>query len=166
MKKFLKLTFICFGSLVILLFLIRLILPIQLDDVSSGIYCESELLERSDVYFVIPAYQGIPISDDINWCEKILSYNKTLAMHGVRHTYEEFGGDISEEDLTYGMDIFKKCFGYLPERFKPPQMKINQENTDLVGERLKLVGPFNQLFHKTYHCEDTGVMPNWLVRII
>ena len=26
----------------------------------------------------------------------------------------------------------------------------------------KLDTAFNQLFHKTYHCNDTGLLPNWI----
>jgi len=119
--------------LIFLLFLIRIILPSQIDDVSPGIPCEKNLMKKVDVLYVIPKFKGIPISENKTWCDYILSLNKKLEMHGITHKYNEFDSKISPKDLDEGMEIFKKCFGYEPERFKPPQLAISAENKKMVN---------------------------------
>ena len=176
---------VVFIGLVIGLFLTRLILPSQLDDVSPKIPCEENLMEWADVYYVIPKFENVSISENREWCgeilerkmatrgipselrtsNEVLSLSGKLAMHGIYHEYEEFRGKISLENLEEGMGIFKECFGFEPERFKPPQISISSRNKKLVRERMELDLFWNQLFHKVYHCGDTGIFPNWVVRV-
>lgn len=148
--------------MVFVLFLIRLVLPSQIDDVSSGIFCEEELMERADVYFVIPKFEGVVINDE--WCEEILNRKKELAMHGVYHSYEEFGVFRNEEYFGEGVEIFEECFGFVPTRFKPGQLKFTKEN-DWIRNEVEVDLFWNHLFHKVYHCGDSGIFPNWAVRI-
>jgi len=124
-------------ALIFILFFVRLVLPSQIDDVSPGIFCDEKLLEKADIFFVIPKFGNVSIADNSEWCEYILSFEKELGLHGVYHTYEEFNGDI---DLQLGIDIFEECFGFEPERFKPPQVKISDENQILVENEMKLDG--------------------------
>jgi hypothetical protein len=138
----------------------------QIDDVSSGIGCERELLDKSDVLFVIPKYKNVSISENKSWCEYILSLNKTLAMHGVYHTYKEFNIDRDEEYLNEGREIFYACFGFYPTEFKAPQLSINNNNKKLISSKMRFIGYFNQLFHKAYHCEDTGQLSNRFMDIV
>jgi len=150
--------------LIILLFLIRLTLPRELDDVSPSIKCSEKLIEKSDVLWIIPKFNNKSILEKPGWCEKISNYNKELGLHGVYHTYQEFLTDKNQEYLQEGIDIFKECFGFKPTRFKPPQLEINNKNKELISEKnMNLKLKYNQLFHKVYHCKDTGVFKNsWI----
>jgi len=55
-------------------------------------------------------------------------------LHGVYHTYKEFETDKDQDYLQEGIDEFKTCFGYEPEIFKPPQLKISKANKKLIKE--------------------------------
>ncbi|MFC1682072.1 DUF2334 domain-containing protein [Nanoarchaeota archaeon] len=151
-------------SLILIIFLTRLILPKEIDDVSPRILCEKEYLEKVDVLWVIPNFNENPISENKKWCKNILGLNKTLGMHGVYHTYNEFDESISQEYLQEGIDIFEGCFGFKPELFKPPQLVISKENKVLVRKNnIKVKSWFNQITHKVYHCEDSGIFSNRFV---
>ncbi|MCK5449386.1 hypothetical protein KAI32_00815 [Candidatus Pacearchaeota archaeon] len=153
---------IVLAGIIICVFFVRLILPIQLDDVSPGIFCEEELLDLVDVYYVIPKFGNVSI--DKNWCDEILKRNKELRLHGVYHSFEEFGKVRDEEYLNEGIEIFEACFGFEPERFKPPQIAWTKEN-DWMKNEMRIDLGWNEVFHKVYHCGDTGVIPNWVVRV-
>ena len=151
-------------SLIIILFLTRLILPTQIDDISPEISCEQEYLEKADVLWVIPKYNHEPISENLEWCKQILSMNKTLGLHGITHTYNEFGSEISQEQLNEAINIFQECFNQTPTMFKPPQLNITNDNKELIKQNnMKLKLDFNQLTHKVYHCNDTGMFRNWMI---
>jgi len=135
------------------LFLIRTLSPKEIDDVTPAFFCAEELLKKSDILFVIPKFNNISISENPKWCEYILSLNKTLGLHGVYHTYREFEIDRSQEYLQEGIDEFKACFGYKPEIFKPPQLKISKANRKLIKENnMSLKTIPNKIIHKIYHC--------------
>ena len=153
---------IMFIGLILVLFFVRLILPSQIDDVSPEIFCEEKLLDWADVYYVIPKFENISI--DREWCDEILSRDKKLAMHGVYHSFEEFGEVRDSEYLNDGYNFFEECFGFEPEKFKPPQLAWTNKN-DWIRDRMKVDLIWNQIFHKVYHCGDTGIFPNWVVRI-
>jgi hypothetical protein len=147
----------------IILFLIRFFSKRELDDVSPRIPCDQELLKKSDVLYVIPAFDNIPISDNQTWCSSILSLNKTLALHGVYHNYQEFLKDRNQEYLDKGIEIFEKCFDKRPESFKPPQLKITENNKNIIKKNFRLKLRINQIFHKVYHCNDSGLFSNDLI---
>ncbi|MFA5259542.1 MAG: DUF2334 domain-containing protein [Candidatus Pacearchaeota archaeon] len=150
--------------LLIILFLTRLSLPRQIDDVSPNIPCDKAYLEKSDVLYVIPSFEKSNISDNNSWCNEILYLNKTLALHGYHHNYHEFLEDNNNNYLKDSISVFEKCFNKTPERFKPPQLSISNVNQKLVKiENLKLDLRFNQITHKVYHCNDSGDFPNWLI---
>ena len=127
-----------------------------------GIECPSELLEKADVLYVVPKFDGVGISGDEEWCEKILSLDKELALHGVTHKYLEFGEVRAGEYVNLGVNEFEECFGFTPTRFKPPHIKWSSEN-DWMKEDFEVDVFFNQVFHKVYHCDDTGVFSNRFV---
>ncbi|PIN88541.1 hypothetical protein COU61_04460 [Candidatus Pacearchaeota archaeon CG10_big_fil_rev_8_21_14_0_10_35_13] len=162
-------TLILLIVLIIILGIIRIINSKQLDDLSPGINCDEELIRESDVLFVIPEYLGKKISDDKEWCNKILSYNKTLALHGTTHESEEYLSDnetLIKEKINEGIIIFEECFNQTPKIFKAPQMKINKKNSKIVNEEgLKLFGLINQITHRAYHCNNTGIFSNKLIDI-
>lgn len=160
--------------LVFSLFFIRLISPREIDDISPEIPCSQKYLEKSDILWVIPKYDNKPISANKEWCEYILSLNKTLGLHGVYHEFEEFNTNVPQiaeyggkEYLQQGINIFEECFGFKPEMFKPPQLKISDNNKILIEENnMKLKTRLNQLTHKVYHCDDSGMFKNWVVDLI
>jgi len=148
------------------LFIVRLVLPSELDDVTPGIQCDASLIDKSDVLWVIPLYKNDSILNHQDWCDSLLAKNKTLGMHGVYHTFNEFFEKRNSEYVLRGIDAFEKCFGKKPEMFKAPQLALSSENRKMIESmRMKVKGKWNQLFRKVYHCSDTGVMPNWFIRI-
>jgi len=162
--------------MLVCLFFVRLVLPSQVDDVSPGIFCSEDVLNWADVYYVIPKFDGVPV--DREWCEEIKKRaslsggglrvegggDKELAMHGVVHSYREFGVFRDVDYVGEGVEIFEECFGFEPERFKPPQLVFSEEN-DWMRGMFEIDLFWNQVFHKVYHCGDTGVFPNWFVRV-
>mgnify|MGYP001596099906 FL=1 len=168
MKKGVRISLIIFFLFILILSLIRLISPREIDDVSPEIPCEKNYLEKSKYLWVIPNFQGNKISENPEWCKEILSLNKTLGMHGIKHTYREFKiENISQEELEEGIKIFEECFGFKPEIFKPPYLRMNKENRALIKENnLKLKSKFNQDIHKVYHCNNSGTFNNRIVDVI
>jgi predicted deacetylase len=152
--------------LAVIILLVRANSGIGLDDVSPGIQCDKGLLEKSDVFYVIPKFENASIAENKEWCEKIKSMNKTLALHGVYHTYKEFNTSRDEKYLQEGIDIFKECFGFEPESFKPPQMLISSGNKNLIKSKMRLDYHLNSILHKAYHCNDTGAFSNRFMDII
>ncbi|MBS3091327.1 DUF2334 domain-containing protein [Candidatus Pacearchaeota archaeon] len=156
--------FIIILFFLLLIWTLRVVLPRQVDDVSPGIYCEKEIMEKSRYFSVIPLYKNKSIADNISWCNEILDLNKTLIMHGVYHSYNELLGNMTLDEIEFGKEEFRKCFGYYPEIFEPPQLALSKENAKLLessGLRIRAEG-FN-LFHKVYHCSDSGKYSNSFV---
>ena len=150
------------------IFVIRLFSAKHLDDVSPEVPCDLELLEKADILYVIPKFNNQSIADNKEWCQVILKIeegkNKELALHGVYHTYHEFLEDRGEDYLQEGVLIFEECFGFKPERFKPPQLKISKNNKELIKNNFKL--DLFPVLHKVYHCNDSGFLPNWVADIV
>lgn len=147
--------------LILALFFMRFLNPKEIDDVSPEIPCEQEYLNKSDVLWVIPFFNNKPISQNSEWCKEILSLNKTLGLHGVYHTYWEFKENRTQEYLKIGIQEFEKCFGFKPEIFKAPNLRMTQHNRKLIKQNnLTLKTQFNQVTHKVYHCNNSGTLPN------
>ena len=148
-------------ALLLALFFIRLFSERQIDDVSPGISCENSLLEKSDAYYVIPKFENKSILENKAWIEKIVGMKKDLRLHGVYHTFNEFGTNRDVAYLEEGINIFEQAFNSTPTRFKAPQLELSKENKMMIEERgLEVDGFWNQLFHKVYHCSDTGRFSN------
>jgi len=98
MKKVLVILFV-FAILLILVFSIRILSPKEIDDITPDFFCAEELLDNSDILFVIPIFNNKSISENPEWCEYILSLNKTLGLHGVYHEYREFEIDRNQTYL-------------------------------------------------------------------
>jgi predicted deacetylase len=133
----------------------------QVDDVSPNIICEKWVIDKSDILMVIPIFNNISIAENNSWCNYILGLNKTLGMHGVYHTYQEFLTARDESYIQQGIDEFKKCFGYAPSIFEAPQVALSAENEKTLKNMGFIVYdyPF-QMTHKVYHCSDTGKFSN------
>lgn len=152
--------------IIIIFFSFRFFSHVELDDLHPSIQCDDELIKRSDVLWVIPLFDNDSIALHPDWCEYLLSFNKTLGLHGVYHTYQEFNHPRNDSYLRVGLDAFKSCFNITPEKFKPPQVKYDSVNDDLLKRfNLSFYGEFNQITHKVYHCSDTGLFKNWFVRV-
>ncbi len=154
--------------LIVLLFLIRLISPTQIDDVNPTIPCPELERYNPDTLYVIPNYKNIPISNNQTWCNLIKNLNKTIEMHGIDH--EPYRGflteNITQKQMDFAMSEFQNCFNQTPEKFKPPQLKISKENKLLIQDNnLKLETNLNQITHKVYHCNNTGIIPNRIIKI-
>ena len=130
MKTFLIALFSVFILLTLSLWLFRMLAPSEVDDITPGIPCSAEqgLVMQSQTLWVIPDFRGVPISENKSWCKEILSLNKTLGLHGVKHTYNEFGTDRNQSYLENGVRIFEDCFGFRPTEFKAPQLNISESN--------------------------------------
>ena len=147
--------------LIFVLFFLRNILSRQVDDVNPLIACDPDLIVKSKNLAVIPIYENLSISKNTEWCNYINGLNKTLVMHGVYHYYDEFNGKVDEEQLDYGIGEFEKCFGYKPKIFEAPQLSISRENIRIIERRgIKIRGYWFNIFHKVYHCSDTGKYSN------
>jgi len=159
-KKTLKTIYVLLLLIFISIFsllIYRVVSSRQIDDVSPTIGCSEELLMKADVLFVVPKFRNISIAENKSWCEYILSLNKTLALHGTYHTYREFGGELKNESLQEGIEIFYECFGFYPSEFKSPQLKTGDENRKLIHNNgMSLDGWPSWFFHKTYHCREDG----------
>ena len=170
-KKIVMLTILIVLLFIVVLefaiFIFRAFSSTQLDDVTPGIPCSEDLLEKSDVFFVIPKFEGKGIGNNSDWCEKMILYDKKLEMHGVYHTFNEFRIERDANYLDEGIIEFTRCFGEKPSGFKAPQMDLLEKNRRMILERgLRNYGPINQILHKTYHCDDSGIISNALTELI
>ena len=162
MKRGIKFLLATIILIIIIILGIRNVNPREIDDLSPGIYCDQTYLEKSDIVWVIPMYNNIPLNE--SWCKEIRKMNKTFGLHGIRHSYNEFGSPITQEDLNKGIEIFTKCIGYKPKLFKPPQLNITDDNIKLIEKNDMLVRQeLNAITHKIYHCDEHRNPPNRLV---
>jgi len=60
--KWLNVIWIIVVVFIVGIFLVRLVLPLQVDDVSPMMNCNDEVLELGDVYFVVPKFEDVAIS--------------------------------------------------------------------------------------------------------
>lgn len=162
MKICLKNTLIIIIFILLIIFTFRIATPREIDDLHPLNHCEQEYIQKSDILWIIPRYLNTPISENKTWCKKILKLNKTLGMHGIYHSYHEFKYPINETELIEAKGIFKDCFGYEPTLFKPPYLRLSNENKKILENNNLTIKRFaNQNLHKVYHCQNTGVLPNW-----
>jgi len=169
MKKREKKLILCIILLILIvilsLYTIRIFSPREIDDLSPEIFCDPIYLNKSNILWVIPEFNNKPISNNKEWCNLILSLNKTIGLHGKNHYYQEFtDNSITKQDLEKAIQIFQECFNQTPTMFKPPQLKISKQNQQLIKEmNLSLKLYQNQLFHKVYHCNETQNIPNKII---
>jgi predicted deacetylase len=64
-----------------------------------------------------------------------------------------------------GMDEFKKCFGFYPDIFCAPELKLSEENEEILKKmNFTIITRLGYITHKVYHCTDYE-MKSWLVRL-
>ena len=146
--------------LMLFLYIYRANAHTEMDDlVPEDIPCDYELLKTVDVLYVIPLFDNKSIANESEWCKSILALNKTIGIHGVRHTKNEFAYERSEEYMSEGIDSFEKCFGYKPLFFKAPNLALDIDNRNfLKKEGFNIQGYPNQILHKVYHCGASGLL--------
>jgi predicted deacetylase len=167
MKKPALIFLFSIAFLIIVIFLVRLISPSEIDDVSPGISCPEIEKYSPDVLYVIPDYNNTQISENKLWCDEILKLNKTLALHGITHVYREFlYENISQEELNFALNEFQKCFNRTPEKFKAPHLEINEQNKKLILENnLEYRNWIQQITRKVYHCNNDGITSNKIIKL-
>jgi len=167
-SKVILLVLVMFLACIFVLFLIRNLSSRELDDVYPGRYCSEDLINKSDVIFVVPMPNSISIANNRLWCKDMLQLNKTIGMHGVYHAPDnpgEFAINRNENYIQIGLEEFKKCFGFYPQLFKAPEYKLSKENALLIKRmNLSIISESHALFHKNYHCVDYE-QKSYLVRI-
>jgi hypothetical protein len=152
------------GAFFLVLFIIRALLPQEIDDVSPGIPCDRELLAEAKVLWIIPLFENESIANNQTWCAEIKALNKTLGLHGIYHHYKEFNTFRDPSYLEPGIHAFQECFNQTPKLFKAPQLALSKENKEWLEQTFKVKGPLNQITHKVYHCNDTGKFSNKLIK--
>ena len=154
----------------VFLIIVRLILPSWMDDVTPSRLCDERLLSKSRVLMVIPLngdplYDNRSIADDPVWCEHIQELNKTLGMHGIYHTENEFMYARDKNYIKLGMEEFNKCFGFYPNIFEAPQLSLSRENEKILREmNFTIIKLPHLIMHKEYHCTDYE-NKSWLVKL-
>lgn len=162
MKRGVKNFLIILIFILLTIFTLRITNPKEIDDIHPLNPCEQEYIEKSDVLWIIPRYLNTPISENKTWCNEILKLNKTLGMHGIYHSYHEFKYTVNETELKQAKQTFKECFGHEPTLFKPPYLKLSKQNKKLIKKyNMTPRTTYHQTIHKVYHCQNTGVFPNW-----
>ena len=137
----------------------------EIDDVSPSIYCNEKIMKEADILWVIPKFDGTKISDNKTWCQEIILTGKEIGLHGFEHTYQEFLNGSKTAELQEAIDIFEECFGYKPRMFKPPQHKLSKENRRFLEDReIAIISSSNSIFHKVYHCGNSGVFSNNFIK--
>ncbi len=145
--------------------MIRAFNPKEIDDVHPDISCSKECMKEADILWVIPNFNNKKISDNQTWCESILKLNKEIGLHGYTHEYLEFANETKESEIEDAIEIFEDCFKFKPKMFKSPQLKISDENAEIIESyNMTIIGKFNSVVHKVYHCNDTGVFSNEVIK--
>jgi hypothetical protein len=143
---------------IVLFLVVRQLRCVGYDDVHQNITQNYKYIDKSDMLFVIPKFENVPLTDNMNFVQKIKNKNKILGMHGVTHSPEgiftkaEFGYPVKEETIKEGMDIFENAFGYKPKYFKAPCYNLLPENQIKIEKLgMKVVGPETAIFNRLLH---------------
>ncbi|MBI4152277.1 DUF2334 domain-containing protein [Candidatus Woesearchaeota archaeon] len=138
--------------------------PLIVDDVYPSSLCNN-LLEKADILYIVPNFENNSISDNEEWCAKIRYLNKTIGLHGIRHSYHEFDKDINKEELTLAINSFENCFEEKPTLFRPPYNKINKDNEETISNFNMTIYKKKFIAHPYCHCNPKSFMKplNWIL---
>ena len=131
--------------------------PLIIDDIHPQYSCPN-LIEKSDILYITPLFNGDSLLNHPEWCQEIKTMNKTLALHGINHNYHEFLEPITAEQLEEALTIFESCFNTTPKLFRPPYNKISSENKALVDHYGMTVYKTTYILHPYCHCQPQGLM--------
>lgn len=128
-------------------------LPRELDDVHPLLTpVDDPYIQRSEWLWVIPLYMHQPLSDYPEWIQGIKATGKKLGLHGVYHTFDEFGTDVNANYLQRGIDEFERAFGYKPTHFKAPRLHTTAHNEQLIADAHMISRTrWQQIIHTVYH---------------
>ena len=112
-RKLTSLLIVAIGIIYVLM-LISSRNPLIVDDVYQTNTCDG-LLEKADVLYIIPNFENNSINNNEDWCAKIKSLNKTIGLHGIKHSYHEFEKEIHDEELVLAIKEFEKAISYNPK---------------------------------------------------
>ena len=155
-NKLTKLIFVAIGVIYVVM-LVDSRHPLIVDDVHPNNLCNN-LLEKADILYIIPNLENNSISDNEEWCAKIKSLNKTIGLHGIRHSYHEFDEYIDEEELTLAINSFKTCFEEAPLLFRPPYNIINKETEKKISSFNITIYKKKFVVHPYCHCNPKSFM--------
>lgn len=156
MKRYLSIFFfILVVFMMILIYVSRN--PLIVDDITPVSSCHT-LIEKSDVLYVIPNFEGHSLDKYPKWCKEMKALNKTFGLHGITHEYHEFDKKIDHAKLEEAIKIFEDCFGYKPAFFRPPYNKISVENKALLKSFNMTLYQGTYLLHPYCHCQPGGWM--------
>lgn len=163
------------------IYLHRLISYTEIDDLHPLLPCKNHLKDKSRYLWIIPCYKEVPIIKYPEWCRNLADQakkeGKILGMHGIEHPEPhdqfyrdgEFCYDIPSSRIKYGMEIFKKAFGYYPKFFKAPHCLSTANNIHKIESLgMEYKGIINQILHKVYHCHEASqpwYLHEWLVNL-
>lgn len=138
--------------------------PLIIDDVYPTNSCD-DLIKKADVIYVIPNFENNSISENKGWCTKIKSLNKTMGLHGIKHSYHEFAQEIDIENITLAVNAFETCFGEKPTLFRPPYNLITKQNEEKISRFNMTIYKKRFLVHPYCHCNPKSFMKpfNWLL---
>ena len=127
----------------------------ELDDVHPRIMdTDDPYLQRSKYVWVIPLYMDDPISNYPEWVDRLKKSGKIIGLHGVKHTYREFGRDLPLEYIDRGVQEFRKAFGYYPKYFKPPVLDLTEHNGNIIrAYGMEIKSWFNQAIYSVFHSD-------------
>lgn len=132
----------------------------ELDDVHPSIQSlDHPYIKRSKWLWIIPMYNNDPITNYPDWIKSIKNSGKKIGMHGIKHTYNEFGYDLSEDYIQKGMNIWKEAFGEYPKYFKAPKLSLTSNNKKLLEKNgIQIMGMYNQILHTVYHTPENRLV--------
>jgi len=138
--------------------------PLIVDDVYQTNTCDG-LLEKADVLYIIPNFENNSINNNEDWCAKIKSLNKTIGLHGIKHSYHEFEKEIHDEELVLAIKEFENCFEEKPTLFRPPYNRINEENEEKILKLNLTLYKKKFIAHPYCHCNPKSFMKplNWIL---
>lgn len=138
--------------------------PLIVDDVYPNNSCDN-LLEKADIIYVVPTFENNSINNDKEWCTYIKSLNKTIGLHGIKHSYHEFDNNIDEEKIALAINSFKTCFEEEPLLFRPPYNIINKKNEEIISNFNMTIYKKKFIAHPYCHCNPKSFMKplNWIL---
>lgn len=163
----------CVLGLIIFLLLISLVIVVVSRNVSPKEYDDAHplildvdhpLIQESEWVWVVPLYMGVPLTDYPIWVDKLKKSGKKLGLHGIHHTYDEFGKNRSWNYVYEGVKEFEKAFGYKPSVFKAPKLSMTPHNRDIVEDMgMEIVGRYNQIIHAVSHTDTDRLSDGRLI---
>jgi len=131
-------------------------------------YLCKEIPNIKMLFFTVPLYNGLPIYNDKNFCNRIIKHinngNIEIAVHGTTHTtleYKHISEKDAETNINLSIDIFNKANIPIKKIFKGPNWGLNQ-NTINILEKLEFTHIFN---HEEYsHLQNNNlkfIYYNW-----